>query len=173
MSSFFPRHTVEWRLEEPAAFRRLSLSLFEMALLAGIVLRVLRALVFAHGHASWLFYGVAFLIGVVIRVGMSTAYLANWTLRSWAWRAPLFAFVEVVGEMITSLLLIALHRELEGSMRAEFHDWPSMALRALFRSELTICVWALVLAGAIVFVRRSGMAEGVESEPLDSNPPAA
>ena len=44
MSSFFPRNTVEWRLEEPAAFRRLSLSLVEMALLAGIVLRVLRAL---------------------------------------------------------------------------------------------------------------------------------
>jgi hypothetical protein len=46
-----------------------------------------------------------------------------------------------------------------------------MALRALFRAELTICLWALLLAGAIVFVRRSGMAKGVESEPLDSSPP--
>ena len=166
MSSFFPRDTVEWRLEEPPAFRRLSLSLVEMALLTGIVLRVLRALTFTHGRASWLFYGAAFLVGTLILVGMTTAYLANWTIRSWAWRAPLFAFVEAVGEMATSLLLIVLHREPEGAVRAEFHDWPSMAVRALLQSELTICLWAVLLAGVISFIRRSGMAEGVESEPV-------
>jgi len=166
MSSFFPRHTVEWKLEEPAAFRRLSLSLIEMALLAGIALRVLRALTFTLGRASWLFYGVAFVVGLLILLGMTTAHLANWTLRSWLWRAPLFALVETVGEMGTSLLLIALRREPEGAVRAEFHDWPSMALRALLQSEISICLWAAVLAGVIVFVRRSGMAEGVEEEPV-------
>jgi hypothetical protein len=166
MSSFFPRHTVEWKLEEPAAFRRLSLSLIEMALLAGIALRVLRALTFTLGRASWLFYGVAFVVGLLILLGMTTAHLANWTLRSWLWRAPLFALIETVGEMGTSLLLIALRREPEGAVRAEFHDWPSMALRALLQSEISICLWAAVLAGVIVFVRRSGMAEGVEEEPV-------
>jgi len=166
MSSFFPRHTVEWKLEEPAAFRRLSLSLIEMALLAGIALRVLRALTFTLGRASWLFYGVAFVVGLLILLGMTTAHLANWTLRSWLWRAPLFALVETVGEMGTSLLLIALRREPEGAVRAEFHDWPSMALRAFLQSEISICLWAAVLAGVIVFVRRSGMAEGVEEEPV-------
>jgi hypothetical protein len=171
MSSFFPRHTVEWKLEEPPAFRRLSLSLAEMALLTGIVLRVLRALTFTHGRASWIFYGAAFVVGLVILLGMTTAHLANWTIRSWIWRAPLFAFLEAAGEMATSLLLIALRREPEGTVRAEFHDWPSMALRALLQSELSICVWALLLAGAIVFVRRSGMAPGVESEPLDADTP--
>lgn len=171
MSSFFPRHTVEWRLEEPPAFRRLSLSLAEMALIAGIVLRLLRALTFTHGRASWIFYGAAFLVGTVILLGMATAHLANWTIRSWLWRAPLFALLEAVGEMGTSLLLIALRREPEGTARAEFHDWPSMALRALLQSELSICLWALLLAGVIVFMRRSGMAAGVESEPLDSVTP--
>jgi hypothetical protein len=166
MSSFFPRHTVEWKLEEPAAFRRLSLSLIEMALLAGIALRVLRALTFTLGRASWLFYGVAFVVGLLILLGMTTAHLANWTLRSWLWRAPLFALVETVGEMGTSLLLIALRREPEGAVRAEFHDWPSMALRAFLQSEISICLWAALLAGVIVFVRRSGMAEGVEEEPV-------
>jgi len=166
MSSFFPRHTVEWRLEEPAAFRRLSLSLIEMALLAGIALRVLRALTFTLGRASWLFYGIAFVVGLLILLGMTTAHLANWTLRSWLWRAPLFALVETVGEMATSLLLIALRREPEGAVRAEFHDWPSMALRAFLQSEISICLWAALLAGVIVFVRRSGMAEGVEEEPV-------
>ena len=166
MSSFFPRHSVEWRLEEPQAFRRLSLSLFEMALLAGIVLRMLRALTFMHGRASWLFYGAAFAVGLLFLLGMTTAHLANWTLRSWLWRAPLFARVETVGEMATSLLLIAVGREPNGAVRAEFHDWPSMALRALLQSGLSICLWAALLAGVIVFVRRSGIAVGVEAEPV-------
>ena len=166
MATFFPQHTVEWRLEEPRAFRRLSLSLIEMALLTGVVLRVLRALTFTHGRASWLFYGAAFVVGLLILLGMTTAYLANWTLRSWLWRAPLFALVEVAGEMTTSLLLIAIGREPEGAVRAEFHDWPSMALRAFLQSEVSICVWAALLAGVIVFVRRSGMAKDVEAEPV-------
>ena len=166
MSSFFPRHSVEWRLEEPRAFRRLSLSLFSMALLAGVVLRLLRAVTFTHGRASWLFYGVAFVVGLLILLGMTTAYLANWTLRSWLWRAPLFALVETAGEMATSLVLITLGREPEGAARAELHDWPSMALRALLQNELSICLWAALLAGVIVFVRRSGIAEGVEAEPV-------
>jgi hypothetical protein len=166
MSSFFPRHSVEWRLEEPQSFRRLSLSLVEMALLTGIVLRLLRALTFTHGRASWLFYGAAFVVGLLILLGMTTAHLANWTLRSWLWRAPLFALVEVAGEMVTSLLLIALRREPEGAVRAEFHDWPSMAMRALLQSELSICLWAALLAGVILFVRRSGIAPGVEAEPV-------
>ena len=166
MATFFPQHTVEWRLEEPRAFRRLSLSLIEMALLTGIALRLLRALTFTHGRASWLFYGAAFVVGLLILLGMTTAYLANWTLRSWLWRAPLFALVEVAGEMGTSLLLIALGREPEGAVRAEFHDWPSMALRAFLQSEVSICVWAALLAGVILFVRRSGIANGVEEEPV-------
>jgi hypothetical protein len=166
MATFFPQHSVEWKLEEPRAFRRLSLSLIEMALLTGVVLRLLRALTFTHGRASWLFYGAAFVVGLLILLGMTTAYLANWTLRSWLWRAPLFALVEVVGEMATSLLLIAIGREPEGAVRAEFHDWPSMALRAFLQSEVSICVWAALLAGVIVFVRRSGMAKDVEAEPV-------
>jgi hypothetical protein len=166
LSSFFPRHTVEWRLEEPAAFRRLSLSLLEMALLTGIVLRLLRALTFGYGRASWIVFGAAFVIGTAILLGMTTAYLANWTIKSWLWRAPLFSLVVTSGEMATSLLLIVLHHEPEGTARAELHDWPSMALRALLRSELTICLFALLLAGVITFIRRSGMAAGVESEPL-------
>jgi SNF family Na+-dependent transporter len=137
-----------------------------MALLTGIVLRLLRALTFTHGRASWLFYGAAFVVGLLILLGMTTAYLANWTLRSWVWRAPVFALVEVAGEMATSLLLIAMGREPEGAVRAEFHDWPSMALRAFLQSELSICLWAALLAGVILFVRRSGIAEGVEEEPV-------
>jgi hypothetical protein len=97
---------------------------------------------------------------------MASAHLANFPLQRWAWRAPLFAFVETAGEMITSLLLITLGREPDGTARAHFHDWPSMAARALLQSELTICLWMLLLAGIIILVRRSGMAEGVDAEPV-------
>ena len=159
-------------MEEPPAFRRLSLSLVEMALLTGIVLRVLRALAFTYGRVSWLFYGLLFIIGTLVLLGMTTAHLANFTVRSWWWRAPLFSLMEVVGEMATSLLLIALRREPEGTARADFHDWPSMSLRALLQSELTICLWALLLAAAIIFARRSGMARDVDSDPLDPDLPA-
>jgi len=159
-------------MEEPPAFRRLSLSLVEMALLTGIVLRLLRALAFTHGRVSWLYYGLLFIVGTLLLLGITTAHLANFPVRSWAWRAPLFALVEVVGEMSTSLLLIALRREPEGTSRAEFHDWPSMSLRALLQSELTICLWALLLAAVIIFVRRSGMARDVDADPLDPTLPA-
>ncbi len=172
MSSFFPRHSIEWHVEEPPAFRRLSLSLVEMALLTGIVLRVLRALAFTYGRVSWLFYGLVFVVGTLVLLGMTTAHLANFTVRAWSWRAPLFSLVEVVGEMATSLLLIAMGREPEGTSRADFHDWPSMSLRALLQSELTICLWALLLAAAIVFARRSGMARDVDADPLDPDLPA-
>lgn len=172
MPSFFPRQTVEWRLEEPPAFRKLSLSLIEMALLTGIVLRVLRALAFTHGRASWLFYGLVIIVGTLVLLGMTTAHLANFPVRAWAWRAPVFAFVEVAGEMITSLLLISLGREPDGTARAEFHDWSRMAMRALWQSELAICLWALLLAAVIIIVRRSGMARDVDSDPLDPSLPS-
>lgn len=158
MPSYFPRQTIDWRaVEEPAAFRRLSLSLVEMALLTGIVLRVLRAVTFTTGRGSWLMFGASIVVALLILVGMTTAHLANFSLQRWLWRAPLFALVVTVGAMATSLLLIAMRREPEGTARADFHDWPSMALRFLLYSELVVCVWALVLAGVILLVRRSGI----------------
>jgi hypothetical protein len=166
MPTFFPRHPVDWHLEEPAAFRRLSLSLVEMALVTGVVLRLLRAFAFTHGRASLILSVGAVVLWGIILIGMASAHLANFPLQRWAWRAPLFAFVETAGEMITSLLLITLGREPDGTARAHFHDWPSMAARALLQSELTICLWMLLLAGIIIVVRRSGMAEGVDAEPV-------
>ena len=166
MPTAFPRNTVEWHLEEPAAFRRLSLSLVEMGLLTGIVLRLLRAFAFTHGRASVIVSIGAVVVWGLILVGMATAHLANFPIRRWSWRAPLFALVETGGEMITSLLLIWLGREPDGTARAHFHDWPSMAARALLQSELTLCLWMLLLAGIILLVRRSGIARGVDAEPV-------
>src|SRR3954467_5632300 len=84
MPKAFLHNTVASHLEEPAAFRRLSLSLVEMALLTGIVLRLLRAFAFTHGRASVLVAIGAVVVWGIILVGMATAHLANFPIRRWA-----------------------------------------------------------------------------------------
>jgi hypothetical protein len=40
MADFFPRHTVEWRLEELPLLRRIALSLGAIAVLTGVLVRL-------------------------------------------------------------------------------------------------------------------------------------
>ncbi len=154
MATFFPRTTIDLKLEEPAAFRRLSFSLVEMALVTGVVLRLFRAVALTHGGNSWLYLGGTLALGVLVLVGMATAHLANFPVQRWVWRAPAFAAVEVAGEMATSLALIALTREPIGSMRARWSDWPGMAWQTLVWRSVVVLGWALLLAGAVLIVRR-------------------
>ena len=161
--SFFPRQTIEWHIEEPRAFRRLSLSLVEMALLTGVLLRVYRSFVLTRGASGWLLFGGTLALGVLFLLFMTTAHLANFPIQRWAWRAPLFALLECTSEMLTSLLLIIIGREPYGSVRAELHDWPSMAMGTLATRALIILVWTLLLAGIVQIVRRV-MAGSVEEE---------
>jgi hypothetical protein len=161
--SFFPRQTIEWHIEEPRAFRRLSLSLIEMSLVTGVLLHVYRAYVLTHGANGWLFFGGSLALGLLFLLFMTTAHLANFPIQKWAWRAPAFALLECTGEMMTSLLLIWLGREPIGSARAEWHDWPAMSMGTLATRGLLILVWSLMLAGIVQIVRRV-MAGTVEEE---------
>ena len=61
-----------------------------------------------------------------------------------------------LGEMVTSVPLIALHREPWGSGRAEFGDWPQMALWAALNDIAIVTLFALLL-GAVVQVVRYGL----------------
>jgi len=148
--SFFPRHTVEWHIEEPRAFRRLSLSLVEMALVTGVLLRVYRSYALTHRANGWLFFGGTLAFGLLFLLFMTSAHLANFPIQRWAWRAPAFA-------------LIWVGREPYGSVRAEWRDWPSMAMGTLATRGLIIILWSLLLAGIITVVRRL-MVEPVEEE---------
>jgi hypothetical protein len=65
--------------------------------------------------------------------------------------------------MVTSALLIWVGREPYGSVRAEWHDWPSMAIGTLATRGLAILLWTLLLAGIVQIVRRV-MAGAVEEE---------
>ena len=153
MSDFFPLHTATMRIEEPKAFRRFSLSLVEMALITGVLVRVYRSLVLTHGTNNFGYIAATMTLALVFIVFMATAHLANYPLQHWLWRAPAFAGLEVAGEMATSLLLIWLSREPNGTVRAHFDDWPSMVMRAALYRGAIVLLWSLVLAAIVQIVR--------------------
>lgn len=159
MPTYFPRQSVQiTQFEEPGAVRRLTFSLVEMAVITGVLLRIYRSLVMTHG-SNGLLVILSFAGGLVFLFAMLTAHLANFTLRRWVGRAPLFALVEVAAEAATSLLLIALGREPNGTVRAVFADWLPMVSQTLLYRFVAVILWTLVLAAAVSIVRRTGVAE--------------
>jgi hypothetical protein len=166
MNNFFPKNTVQWKFEEPTVLRRLSLSLWEMAVLTGFALRLYRAVVVNYGSTNWVWLA-AIGVGLLLLCAMTTMHLANYTMNRWVWRAPLFAVVEVAAESVTSLALIYFGREPRGSARAEWSDWPSMAMDTLVTRALTVCAWAVILGSVVWVVRRT-----ILREPVEEGPPA-
>jgi len=154
MANFFPRQTLEFKFEEPKAFRRISFSLIEMAVITGILVRVYRVVVITHGSNNWLYIGGTITLGVVFLLGMLTAHLANYPLHQYPWRGPAFAAVEVLAEMTVSALLIAVGHEANGTVRAHWDDWVGLGLNALLFRGLAIVIWTLLLGGAIQIVRK-------------------
>jgi uncharacterized RDD family membrane protein YckC len=166
MPSLFPRQTVEWRLEEPRAFRRFSRSLIEMAIVTGVLLRIFRVLTLTHGSNNWLYLGGMLALGMLFLLGMVTAHLASYPLHQYLWRAPAYAIIEVLAEMATSALLIALGREANGTVRAHWDDWAGLGLHALLYRGLAIVVWGLILAGVVSLVLRTLVHEDEESSEI-------
>jgi hypothetical protein len=171
MAKYFPRSTNEIRSDEPSAFRALTLSVVEMGLITGVVIRLFRSLVLTHGSNSWLYLGGMFAIGAVFLFAMSTLHLANFPPRRWLWRAPALGALVAAGEMATSLLLIAVGREPAGTVRAEFADWPGMAVSVLLFRMTAVCAWALVLAGAVAVARNALAATRRKREASTSESP--
>ena len=158
--------TSEWDLEEPAAFTRIARSPVELALITGVVMRLFRAVVLTHGDVTSTYLAAALVLGTLFLLGMATLHLGRFPLREWPWRAPLFAIFETTGEMVVSLVLIALHREPWGTARAEFIDWQAMATGVLFWRVLGVSVWALLLGLTVSFIRGRVLKEtGRDVEP--------
>lgn len=152
MSRFFPQHTLEWRVQEPAFFRRLSLSIVAMALLAGIVSRLLRwAVMGSSGSNLWLAVGMV--LGVFAMLGLTTAHLGNFPVRHWVWRAPLFGFLAGVAEAATSAGLIALGVERLGTTLARWQDWVAGVGQLILMRLLLVSIFAAILAVAVQGVR--------------------
>lgn len=154
MAEFFPRQTIAWKLEEAAPFRKLSLSLVEMALITGVVLRLFRSLALTYGGGSgWLYYGGLFALGAAFLLAMLTLHLGNYTVRQWLWRAPAFALVVTAAEALTSLVLITLGREPLGTGRAEYHDWLGMMSNLLIWRLIAVAAFAGMLAAVVQVIR--------------------
>jgi hypothetical protein len=154
MADFFPRHTIEWKVREPAFMRRLSLSLVSMALITGVAVHLYRWFVLSHGRLSWWFFFGAIGVGFTLMLGLTTAHLANYPVSQWVWRAPLFALVESAAEIAMSAVLIAGGVERVGSERAHWNDWLPLAFNTILRRLLAIVLFALLLALVVQWVRR-------------------
>lgn len=154
MPPLFPLVTGTFKLEEPRAFRRFSMSVVGMAVVTGVVLRLFWALVITQGpNDSLIFAGGMFALRLIVLFGMVTLHLGNFTLKHWVWRAPAFAAIEAVAESLTALVLIQFHREPLGSARATLADWPVIASGTLFWRVTSVVAFALLLAGVVQLVR--------------------
>jgi hypothetical protein len=155
MAPLFPQVTGTFRLEEPPALRRFSMSIVGMAVVTGVVLRLFWALVITEGpNDSLVFAGGMFALRLIVLFGMTALHLGNYTIKHWVWRAPAFAALEGAAESLTSLALITLHREPLGSARATLADWPAIASGTLFWRIVAVVAFALLLAGVVQLVRR-------------------
>lgn len=154
MAAFFPQVTGAFRIEETPAFRRFTMSIVEMALVTGILLRLGRALALTAGpNDNILFIAGAVAAGLIWLCGMATLHLGNFTLTRWMWRAPAFVLLEACAEALTSLALIALHREPVGSARAAFADWPGLTAGTFLWRLIAVLSYAAILAGVVQLVR--------------------
>jgi len=137
------------------AFRRISHSLFETALITGVLVRVLHVVFVAHGAAfDWRAFLATILIVQVVVAAMATVHLANYPVPQWLWRAPVFALTEAVVEAFTSLALISMGRERWGTGRATMAEWPAIAGRILVWRFATLCLFAFVLGAIVQWYRR-------------------
>lgn len=136
-------------------FRRISRSVVDMAVLTGIVVRVLHVLFSARSaELSWFAYAGRFILIPIVALGLASVHWSNYPVRQWLWRAPVFGLIEAATGAIASLGLIAAGRERWGTGRAEMADWPSIASRILVAHVLVICIFALLLGAIVQFIRR-------------------
>jgi hypothetical protein len=150
MTRFFPQHTVEW--QEPRFFRRFSLLLLPMAVLGGVLSRIMRWGVMTSSGSNVLFV-LGIVLGIFILLGLATAHLGNFPVKHWMWRAPLFGFVAGLAESLTSALLLSLGLEHVGTGTAHWHDWFGSVGQLILIRLLLVSFFAAILAAAVQLVR--------------------
>jgi hypothetical protein len=153
--SFFPRESSTFATVELSAWRARTLSSVAMGALAGVALRLLRALLLTRGPGGgWAYLGATVAVSSAVLLGLLALHLANFPVRRWPRHAAVFAAAEVAAEIVTSAALIAAGLEPLGSTgHAGWVDLPSIALRTLVIRAAAITAFALALAGVVQLVR--------------------
>jgi hypothetical protein len=152
----FPRHTQQWAKQELSAARRLSMSLPWFGVSAGVVVRAYRwAVLSLLSTQSGGLLLLLLVVGVALLCGLATLHLANFTLRSWRWRAPALGAFIGVGEGAASLLLTAVGQERLGTTVAAMSDWPDIVPGLLLSRVVVVSLFALVLAVVVVVLRKA------------------
>jgi hypothetical protein len=150
----FPRHTIAWKIEHQTRLRRVVLSLPWYGLGCGVILRAYRWLVLtALAPAGWGSILITITIGVVLICALATAHLANFTLRTWRWRAPLLGAFFGLGESLASLVLTLLGQERMGRSAATLAEWPATLLNVLLTRTVIVSLFALALGAVVVGLR--------------------
>jgi hypothetical protein len=151
----FPRHSVAWQLEHKTTLRRVSLSLPLYGIACGILVRLYRWGVLALvTPEAWGAILIAIAVGVTLMCALATGHLANFTLRSWRWRAPALGALIGAGESVASFVLTLVHQERVGRTIATLGDWPGTALNAVATRTLIVSLFALALAAVVVGLRK-------------------
>ncbi len=152
----FPRHSVAWTLEHKTTLRRVSLSLPFYGLGCGVLLRLYRWGVLALvAPEAWVAILATIAIGVAIMCALATGHLANFTLRSWRWRAPALGALMGAGETLASLVLTLVNQERIGRSLATMGDLPGTALNTIVTRALIVSLYAAALAVVVVGLRKN------------------
>ena len=167
MVGFFPRESIRWaHLDEPPMLRRLSITLWAPAIVAGVGVRIAHATLFGLDAGSWLVASAYGAILVLLMCGSLTAHEGNFTVRSWVWRVPAFALVAAAAESLTSLALILLGVDRMGADRAVLVQWPLIAITIVGNRMLLLAAFGALLA-ASVEVARFALYKPAEREAMD------
>lgn len=152
MGQFFPRDMVQWSEEHLHPLRAFAIRTIEPAGIAGVLLRVWRAVVLAS--SSWVVFVVGLTVGIVFLCGMLTWHLGNYPVKRWPPRVLAFLVVELMAELGMSSLLIVVQKERVGSQLAQWGDWWSMAGQTVWQRTLVVVLFALILGAVVQMVRR-------------------
>ena len=133
--------------------RRLSMTVWAPALVAGMGVRIAHATLFGMDAGSWLVASAYGAILVVVTCGSLTAHVGNFTVRTWIWRVPTFALVAAAAESLTSLALIMIGVDRMGAERATLAQWPSIAITILGNRMLLLVAFGTLLAAAVEAAR--------------------
>jgi hypothetical protein len=132
------------------------LSLVWVGVSTGVVVRAYRwAVLTLFDSPAWGVLLGTLVAGIVLLCALVTVHLANFTVRSWKWRAPALGACVAAGEAAASLALTVVGQERIGHATATLADWPAMAGGVAVSRVLVVSLYAMVLSAVVILLRKT------------------